>query len=161
MSGASELSNLLATLEPELSASEVVFCHFPGVSFEDKPPFRSLGAFDEREGLTLIVSRSEAEMHGLPFETVLRAITLNVHSSLEAVASQPQSPEGSPSMGSAPILCRVSPRPRFRPSSRCGACARDPSDAASRSVDWPSRCGRNTLRRASGRNIHRRIRSSS
>ena len=85
MSGASELSNLVATLEPELSASEVVFCHFPGVAFEDKPPFRSLGAFDEREGLTLIVSRSEAEMHGLPFETVLRAITLNVHSSLEAV----------------------------------------------------------------------------
>jgi len=85
MSGASELSNLLATLEPELSASEVVFCHFPGVSFEDKPPFRSLGAFDEREGLTLIVSRSEAEMHGLPFETVLRAITLNVRSRLEAV----------------------------------------------------------------------------
>ena len=85
MIGASELSNLLATLEPELSASEVVFCHFPGVSFEDKPPFRSLGAFDEREGLTLIVSRSEAEMHGLPFETVLRAITLNVRSRLEAV----------------------------------------------------------------------------
>src|SRR5262249_1499754 len=85
VSGASEFSNLLATLEPELSASEIVFCHFPGVSFEDKPPFRSLGAFDEREGLTLIVSRSEAEMNGLPFETALRVITLNVRSSLDVV----------------------------------------------------------------------------
>ena len=42
-------------------------------------------AFEEAEGTSLIVLKSEAEEHGLTYEFPCRMITLNVHSSLEAV----------------------------------------------------------------------------
>lgn len=41
--------------------------------------------FKETEGTTLIVLKSEAETHGLSYEFPCRMITLNIHSSLEAV----------------------------------------------------------------------------
>ena len=41
--------------------------------------------FQESEGTTLILLKSEAEAHGLTYEFPCRMITLNVHSSLEAV----------------------------------------------------------------------------
>lgn len=41
--------------------------------------------FEEAEGTTLIMLKSEAEGHGLPYEFPCRMITLNIHSSLEAV----------------------------------------------------------------------------
>jgi uncharacterized protein len=39
----------------------------------------------EREGITLIVRKVDAERYVALFDTVLRQITLNVHSTLEAV----------------------------------------------------------------------------
>ena len=41
--------------------------------------------FEEAEGTTLILLKSEAESYGLPYEFPCRMITLNIHSSLEAV----------------------------------------------------------------------------
>lgn len=41
--------------------------------------------FKEAEGTTLILLKSDAEIHGLPYEFPCRMITLNIHSSLEAV----------------------------------------------------------------------------
>ncbi|MGX9357527.1 ACT domain-containing protein [Roseobacteraceae bacterium S113] len=41
--------------------------------------------FEEAEGTTLIMQKSEAEKHNLPYEFPCRMITLNIHSSLEAV----------------------------------------------------------------------------
>jgi hypothetical protein len=41
--------------------------------------------FLEAEGLTLIIRKTAAEQHGIPFEATFKAITLNVHSSLEAI----------------------------------------------------------------------------
>ncbi len=41
--------------------------------------------FEEAEGTTLILLKSEAESHALPYEFPCRMITLNIHSSLEAV----------------------------------------------------------------------------
>jgi hypothetical protein len=41
--------------------------------------------FREREGVTLIVTRAEAEVAGLDAAFPCRMITLNIHSSLEAV----------------------------------------------------------------------------
>jgi hypothetical protein len=41
--------------------------------------------FQEAEGTTLIIPQSEAELHALPFEFPCRMITLNIHSTLEAV----------------------------------------------------------------------------
>lgn len=42
-------------------------------------------AFQEAEGTTLIVLREEADAHGIAYEFACRMITLNIHSSLEAV----------------------------------------------------------------------------
>ena len=41
--------------------------------------------FEEEEGTTLILLKSEAESHALHYEFPCRMITLNIHSSLEAV----------------------------------------------------------------------------
>ncbi|UTH45648.1 ACT domain-containing protein [Loktanella salsilacus] len=41
--------------------------------------------FREAEGTTYILLKSEAETHGLSYEFPCRMITLNIHSSLEAV----------------------------------------------------------------------------
>lgn len=85
MSGTVELAALLATMQPELSDDEVVFCSFRDATLEDRLFLHPSAFFREREGITLIIGRSDAERHGVPFRTVFRAITLNVHSSLEAV----------------------------------------------------------------------------
>lgn len=85
MSGTVELATLLATMEPELSEVEMVFCSFPGARVGDKLFLSPVGFFEEREGITLIARREDAERHGVRFHTVLKAITLTVHSSLEAV----------------------------------------------------------------------------
>lgn len=41
--------------------------------------------FEEAEGTTLVMLQTDAERHGLPYEFPCRMITLNIHSSLEAV----------------------------------------------------------------------------
>src|ERR1700722_11951383 len=85
MSGISEISTLLASMQPTLSPVEMVFCSFPNAGMADKMFLEPLGCFVEAEGISLIVQRSMAEKHGIPFALTLRAITLNVHSSLAAV----------------------------------------------------------------------------
>jgi hypothetical protein len=86
VSGVTDIATLLADMEPTLSAVEVVFCSFPNASVTDKAYLNPIGCFMEPEGLSLIVSRQMAEAHGIAYSVVLRGITLNVHSSLEAVA---------------------------------------------------------------------------
>lgn len=46
---------------------------------------KPLASFREREGLTLVLERRQAERLGLPYEYVAAWITLTVHSSLAAV----------------------------------------------------------------------------
>lgn len=42
-------------------------------------------AFEEAEGLTIVTTESDAVSHGLQYSFRCRMVTLNVHSSLEAV----------------------------------------------------------------------------
>lgn len=83
MSGETNLDTLLRSLSAELVDAEFVFVtrpdgHIPsGIS--------PVMEFREAEGVTLIVNRHEAEAHGLDYAFPCRMITLNVHSSLEAV----------------------------------------------------------------------------
>jgi uncharacterized protein len=85
MSGGTDIATLLADMDPTLSAVEVVFCSFPNAAVADKAFLDPIGCFVEPEGLSLIISRQSAEAHGIAYSAVLRGITLNVHSSLEAV----------------------------------------------------------------------------
>lgn len=85
MSGITELATLLAAIAPELHEAEMVFCSFATAEVKDKLLLSAAGFFKEREGITLIVARADAERHGVSFGTVMKVITLTVHSDLEAV----------------------------------------------------------------------------
>lgn len=83
MSGETNLNALLRTLKAKLVEGIYVFVT---VSAEDEPSgLNPRMRFVESEGVTLIMLKSDAEAHDLPFEFPSRMITLDVHSSLEAV----------------------------------------------------------------------------
>ena len=84
MAGETNLNDLFKTMEPVLTDEVYVF-----VTLQAGQP-RPEGliprmVFEEAEGTTLILTRNAAIEHGLDFEFPCRMITLNVHSSLEAV----------------------------------------------------------------------------
>lgn len=84
MSGITDLDQLLASMEPNLLDEEFVFCTCSG-SLSEYTELDIIGSFKEREGLTLILRLSQARQADIEYEGVFRMITLNVHSSLEAV----------------------------------------------------------------------------
>lgn len=84
MSGETNLNRLLATMQPVLREGEYVFCSLPnGVGHSSS--LDPLGLFKEEEGLTLILSRHQADGAGLSYAAIFALITLSVYSSLEAV----------------------------------------------------------------------------
>ena len=76
---------MLSTLSPQLMDGDYVFCTFPNATYGDHLELEPIASFDEREGLTLIVSKARADRRGLSYASVFRGITLTVHSSLDAV----------------------------------------------------------------------------
>ena len=84
MTGETDLKTLLASMTPELLDGIHVFAMLaPGVPQpEDLDPVM---VFREREGTTLIVNEDAAKAAGLSASFRCRMITLNIHSSLEAV----------------------------------------------------------------------------
>jgi hypothetical protein len=83
-SGETNLRILLRTMRPELQQGEFVFCTVPESDFK-QAELASLCVFREQEGITLILRREEAEKLQLEYAYVARLITLQVHSSLDAV----------------------------------------------------------------------------
>jgi uncharacterized protein len=84
MTGETDLKTLLASMTPELLDGIYVFATLaPGIL----PPegLEPVMVFREREGLTLIVTEKAAKIAGLTASFRCRMITLNIHSSLEAV----------------------------------------------------------------------------
>ncbi|WP_237457357.1 ACT domain-containing protein [Pseudomaricurvus sp. HS19] len=79
-----DLKQLLASLDPELVAGEFVFCSV-ALAWTDSRGLQPVATFREREGLTLVLPKQEAELAGLVFDGVFRQITLRVHSNLQAV----------------------------------------------------------------------------
>jgi len=84
MSGETNLQRLLANMQPELHDGEFVFCSVSPKTFEQLR-IHPTGWFRESEGITLIVERRIADDEGLDYAFVSRMISLNIHSSLEAV----------------------------------------------------------------------------
>ncbi|MER8431802.1 ACT domain-containing protein [Mesorhizobium caraganae] len=84
MAGETDLKKLLASMMPHLLAGVHVFAALaPGTPMpEDLDPVMQ---FCEREGMTLIVPEEQAKAAGLTGTFRCRMITLNIHSSLEAV----------------------------------------------------------------------------
>jgi hypothetical protein len=81
--GESDLPTLLNNINPVLRAEEYVFCTLPDKQWLVALPWVSM--FREVEGVTVILRRKDADHHALSYTYVAAWITLNVHSSLEAV----------------------------------------------------------------------------
>ncbi len=79
------METLLECMSPELGDGEFVFCTFGGAQYGDHAELSPIAAMSESEGLTLVIPKETAEAKGLAYESVFRRITLNVHSSLDAV----------------------------------------------------------------------------
>lgn len=84
MSGIVGLDELIKSLSPRLQDEVYAFCTVPG-SIGDYAALEPVAFMQEEEGLTLILPLSVAKRQNVRFEGMYRQITLNVHSSLEAV----------------------------------------------------------------------------
>lgn len=85
MSGEKNLAILLATMQPKLLEQDFVFCTLPEANYGDFVHCNPIATFQESEGLTLIIEQSNADAAQLVYNGVFKAITLTVHSSLDAV----------------------------------------------------------------------------
>ncbi|CZT00075.1 related to COG3602 family protein [Rhynchosporium agropyri] len=82
--GETNLAALLATLKTSLHPDIFVFITLP--NGQSPPPSLFLQMlFREAEGMTVITTQDSAVAHGLEYSFPSRMITLDIHSSLEAV----------------------------------------------------------------------------
>jgi hypothetical protein len=84
MPGETDLRKLLGSMSPELLPGVFVFATLPAGA-PQPAAVSPVMVFREREGDTLILPEEEAKAAGLSFAFKSRMITLNVHSSLDAV----------------------------------------------------------------------------
>lgn len=83
MSEITDLKTLLKGMTPKLQEGTYVFCtvdHLANINQND-----IIGSFREEEGLTVILSQSNADRLSLNYTYIASWITLTIHSSLEAV----------------------------------------------------------------------------
>ena len=83
MIGEMNLDTLIREMKPELNAGKYVFCTL--APNDDISGLNPLGSFREREGVTVILPKDQADELGLPYSFVSAWITLTIHSSLDAV----------------------------------------------------------------------------
>lgn len=83
MGGETDLSSLISGMKPELNQGEYVFCVVddPHVVSTDS----IIGSFKEKEGLTVILEKQQADTLKLDYDFTAAWITLTIHSSLQAV----------------------------------------------------------------------------
>jgi uncharacterized protein len=84
MSGEKELAVLLKNMEPVLNTGEYVFCTVEALS--QVPDIEKiLFFFREKEAVTIVLESAVADEWKLAYSYISSWITLNIHSSLEAV----------------------------------------------------------------------------
>ena len=85
MAGETDLNKLLASLAPKLMDGDYVFCTTPDAEYGDFAELSPLASFREAEGLTLVLTRENADQADINYESIFKGITLKVYSSLDAV----------------------------------------------------------------------------
>jgi hypothetical protein len=85
VSGEIDLTKLIASMHPVLNDQEYIFAIMDKDSLVSIDELEPLGTFYEIEGLTVIALKTKADALGIYYQSVFQCITLNVHSSLEAV----------------------------------------------------------------------------
>ena len=81
--GESDLNKLIKGLSPKLNDGEYVFTSIKNIELLNTSEV--ICTFKEKEGFTLILERSRADQLGLRYNFIASWITLEVHSSLNAV----------------------------------------------------------------------------
>jgi len=86
MAGIIEIKELLKEMKPVLDRTDYVFSTKERFQIDEEIITLSpIATFLESEGMTVVVSKMNAEKHKLSYDTIFHKITLEVHSSLEAV----------------------------------------------------------------------------
>lgn len=83
MSGEKNINALIKNVKPQLHPGRFVFVVVPEIG--NIPVSEVIALFREEEGFTLILKRKTADKLDLEYSFIAAWITLNVHSSLEAV----------------------------------------------------------------------------
>jgi hypothetical protein len=97
-----ELNYLLRHISPRQNPGKYVFVSLP--TLENISENEIMALIREREGITLVLNKLYADLHKLPYDFVAAWITLEVHSSLEAVGL---TAAFSKALGQAGISCNV------------------------------------------------------
>lgn len=85
MSGEKNLTKLIESMTPVLVEEEYVFCTLETYEYKDVASLEPMSTFQEKEGLSLIVTKEKADEFDISYSGTFKCITLNVHSSLDAV----------------------------------------------------------------------------
>ena len=83
MTGETELTKLIQSMRPRLNTGDYVFVLKP--SSIQVPSDIIICLFQEKEGTTLILEKQNADNLSLNYDSIMAWITLDIHSSLEAV----------------------------------------------------------------------------
>ena len=81
--GETDLEKLVANMEPVLNKGDYVFTTVKDT--KSIPREITVCEIKEREGITIVISKTDADALGLSYDYIASWITLNIHSSLEAV----------------------------------------------------------------------------
>lgn len=84
MSGETNLSVLLKTMNPIVDNKTYIFCSMKVIASEPLKT-QAWAIIQEEEGTTLILSKDIADQYLIAYDSVFKKITLKVHSSLNAV----------------------------------------------------------------------------
>lgn len=79
------LKDLIKQLAPTLDATTYVYCTVPRAQYGELQHLRPIVSIAELEGLTLVIPLDQAKAEGLDYYRIFRRITLEGHSSLEAL----------------------------------------------------------------------------
>lgn len=83
MEGKSDLKELIRNMQPRLNPGIYVFATVKDLSEVDRND--TLCEFKEVEGTTVVLRQDKADFYGLSYSYLAAWITLEIHSSLEAV----------------------------------------------------------------------------
>lgn len=81
--GITNLAQLIANMEPVLNEGEYIFASVLDVN--SIPRSMTICEMREKEGMTVVLAKKDAESLDISYEFVAAWITLNIHSALDAV----------------------------------------------------------------------------
>jgi hypothetical protein len=80
-----DLTTLMQNLRPTILPDTYVFCSVAGAKYGALSHTDPMACFAEPEGLSLVITQNCADQEGVPYQGTFRCISLQVHSSLQAV----------------------------------------------------------------------------